>query len=135
MAVNYRRPRLAAGIKDEVALIVSREIRDPRLGFVTVVRAEMSADGSLARIFVSPFGEPKACAESMKALEGASGYVRKLLSQRLRIRSAPEILFVQDRGLANAARVSTIMDELTEDERVRNEAGEPRNVESTEAES
>jgi ribosome-binding factor A len=110
--VNYRRSRLAAGVRDEVALIVSREVRDPRLGFVTVVRAEMVPDGTLARVFVSPLGDARARADSMKALESSRGYVRRLLSQRMKIRSAPEIQFVEDRGLDATERVSAIFDRL-----------------------
>lgn len=116
MAVNYRKPRLAAGVRDEVALIVSREIRDPRLGFVTVVRAELASDGSVAKIFVSPLGDAVVRGESMRALKSAQGYVRKLVGQRMRLRSAPEIHFVEDHGLEATERVSAIIDRLRDAE-------------------
>ena len=109
MAVNHRKSRVADGVRDEVAMIISREIRDPRLGFVTVIRVEMPVDQSVAKIYVSPMGDAKAQLESMRALHHSRGFVRKLLSQRMRTRTVPEIMFVQDKGLDNAQRVSEIM--------------------------
>ena len=90
-------------------MIIAREIRDPRLGFVTVIRVEMPVDQSVAKIYVSPMGDAKAQLESMRALHHSRGFVRKLLSQRMRTRTVPEIVFVQDKGLDNAERVSEIM--------------------------
>lgn len=109
MAVSHRKSRVADGVRDEVAMIIAREIRDPRLGFVTVIRVEMPVDQSVAKIYVSPMGDAKAQLESMRALHHSRGFVRKLLSQRMRTRTVPEIVFVQDKGLDNAERVSEIM--------------------------
>jgi len=109
MAVNHRKSRVADGVRDEVAMIISREIRDPRLGFVTVIRVEMPVDQSIAKIYVSPMGDAKTQLESMRALHHSRGFVRKLLSQRMRTRTVPEITFVQDKGLDNAEVVSSIM--------------------------
>ncbi len=109
MAVNHRKSRVADGVRDEVAMIISREIRDPRLGFVTVIRVEMPVDQSVAKIYVSPMGDAKTQLESMRALHHSRGFVRKLLSQRMRTRTVPEVMFVQDKGLDNAERVSEIM--------------------------
>jgi ribosome-binding factor A len=90
-------------------MVIAREIRDPRLGFVTVIRVEMPVDQSVAKIYVSPMGDLKTQADSMRALHHARGFVRKLLAQRMRTRTVPEIMFVQDRGLDNAERVGEIM--------------------------
>lgn len=109
MAVNHRKSRVADGVRDEVAMIIAREIRDPRLGFVTVIRVEMPVDQSVAKIYVSPMGDAATQLESMRALHHSRGFVRKLLSQRMRTRTVPEIQFVQDKGLDNAERVSEIM--------------------------
>lgn len=109
MAVNHRKSRVADGVRDEVAMIIAREIRDPRLGFVTVIRVEMPVDQSVAKIYVSPMGDAKTQLESMRALHHSRGFVRKLLSQRMRTRTVPEIMFVQDKGLDNAERVGEIM--------------------------
>lgn len=109
MAVNHRKSRVADGVRDEIAMIISREIRDPRLGFVTVIRVEMPVDQSVARIYVSPMGDEKTQAESMKALVHSRAFIRRLLAQRMKTRTVPEIFFVQDKGLENAERVGAIM--------------------------
>ena len=130
MAVNHRKSRVADGVRDEVAMIISREIRDPRLGFVTVIRVEMPVDQSVAKIYVSPMGDAKTQIESMRALHHSRGFVRKLLSQRMRTRTVPEIMFVQDKGLDNAERVSEIMagwkaDEVAAETEARDRAQGP----------
>ena len=129
MAVNHRKSRVADGVRDEVAAIMAREIRDPRLGFVTLIRVDMPPDHSVARIHVSPMGDAKAQADSMAALHHARGYVRKLLSQRMRTRTVPEILFVQDKGLDNAERVAQIVAGW-KDERAGESADANRNDET-----
>jgi len=124
MAVNHRKSRVADGVRDEVAMIIAREIRDPRLGFVTVIRVEMPVDQSVAKIYVSPMGDARVQLESMRALRHSRGFVRKLLSQRMRTRTVPEIMFVQDKGLDNAERVSEIMAGWKADEAKAEAAGE-----------
>lgn len=109
MAVNHRKSRVADGVRDEIAMIISREIRDPRLGFVTVIRVEMPVDQSVAKIYVSPMGDEKTQAESMKALVHSRAFIRRLLAQRMKTRTVPEIFFIQDKGLDNAERVGAIM--------------------------
>jgi len=117
-------------------MIIAREIRDPRLGFVTVIRVEMPVDQSIAKIHVSPMGDAKAQLESMRALHHSRGFVRKLLSQRMRTRTVPEIVFVLDKGLDNAERVSEIMAGWKADEKAAEaakagpgaEGGEPGTV-------
>jgi len=123
--VNHRKSRVADGVRDEVAMIIAREIRDPRLGFVTVIRVEMPVDQSVAKIYVSPMGDAAAQAESMRALQHARRFVRKLLAQRMRTRTVPEILFVQDKGLDNAERVSEIMAAWKAEEQAASAEGAP----------
>ena len=126
MAVNHRKSRVADGVRDEVAMIIAREVRDPRLGFVTVIRVEMPVDQSVAKIYVSPMGDAKVQLESMRALHHSRGFVRKLLSQRMRTRTVPEIMFVQDKGLDNAERVGEIMAGWKADEAVAAAAAHER---------
>lgn len=129
MAINHRKSRVADGVRDEVAIIISREIRDPRLGFVTVIRVDMPVDQSVAKIHVSPMGDAAAQLDSMRALHHARGFVRKLLSQRMRTRTVPEIMFVLDKGLDNAQRVGEIMAGWKADEAIA--AAEAENLTST----
>src|SRR5215469_4127402 len=97
-APPYRHDRLADQIRTEVAGIVESELKDPRIGFVTVTRVDLSADRSHARVLVSVLGDEEACAQSLAGLTSAAGYVRHEVTQRLHLRRAPEVVFVLDHG-------------------------------------
>ena len=113
-----RTERLGEQIRDEVALIVGRELKDPRIGgFVTVTRVELASDLSLAKVFVSVLGEPKQAEDTLKGLRAGAGFVRRAIGQRLRIRQTPAIEFVLDKGLEHADRVGRLLDEVARAER------------------
>jgi ribosome-binding factor A len=107
-----RRPeRLAEQIKEEVSLIISGELNDPRVGFVTVTEAKVSPDLKHAKIFVSVIGEDQQIAESMKALDHASGFIRHRLGSVMRIKHAPELRFIYDDTERTAARIEELLSE------------------------
>jgi ribosome-binding factor A len=109
--VSRRSERLAGEIRDEVARIVATELKDPRLGFVTVTRVELTPDLRYARVFVGALGEEGEGGASLLALKKASGFVRSTIGRRLRIRYAPEIDFRYDRGLEATDRVARLLEE------------------------
>jgi ribosome-binding factor A len=104
-----RHDRLADQIGNEVAGMVEGELKDPRIGFVTVTYIDLSADFSHARVLVSVMGSEEERAESLAGLASAAGYVRREVTQRLRLRRSPEIVFVLDRGAEEAARVEDLL--------------------------
>ncbi len=107
-----RRPeRLAEQIKEEVSLIISGELDDPRVGFVTVIETKVSPDLKHAKIFVSVMGEDQQVAESMKALDHASGFIRYRLGSVMRIKRAPELRFIHDDTEKTAARIEELLSE------------------------
>ncbi|HEY7545157.1 MAG TPA: 30S ribosome-binding factor RbfA [Blastocatellia bacterium] len=107
-----RRPeRLAEQIKEEVSVIISGELNDPRVGFVTVTEAKVSPDLKHAKIFVSVIGEDQHIAESMKALNHASGFIRHRLGSVMRIKHAPELRFIHDDTERTAARIEELLSE------------------------
>jgi ribosome-binding factor A len=109
--VSRRSERLAGEIRDEVARIVASELKDPRLGFVTVTRVELTPDLRYARVYVGALGEEGEGGASLVALKKASGFVRSLLGRRLRVRFTPEIDFRYDRGLEATDRVARLLEE------------------------
>lgn len=111
-APAYRHDRLADQIRSEVAEIVESELKDPRIGFVTVTRVDLSADRSHARILVSVLGDEQARTQSLAGLASAVGYVRHEVTQRLHLRRAPEVVFVLDRGAEEAARVEALLGQI-----------------------
>jgi ribosome-binding factor A len=112
MPAGRRNERLAEEIREEVAHIVGGEMKDPRLGFVTITRVALTADLRTARVLVSVLGSPKERAKSLGILRRASGFVRRELGRRLNIRHTPEVLFQHDDGLDNSDRVAKLLDEV-----------------------
>lgn len=92
--------------------MVEGELKDPRIGFVTVTCVDLSADFSHARVLVSVLGTDEERAESLAGLESAAGYVRREITHRLRLRRSPEIVFVLDRGAEEAARIEDLLGKL-----------------------
>ena len=109
-----RRPeRISEQIKEEVSLIIAGEMSDPRIGFVTVTNAKISPDLRHAKIYVSILGSEEEVAQSLQALNRASGFIRYQLGAALRIRRTPELHFAFDDTLRTATRIEEI---LTEEE-------------------
>jgi ribosome-binding factor A len=99
-------------IKEEVSTLLQRELKDPRLGFVTVTAVEASKDLRLAKIFVSVLGGDEQWRASLAALASARGFVRNWLRQHLDLRVTPEVQFRPDRSMEHAARIQQILREL-----------------------
>lgn len=113
MSVQGRRQeRLSEQIHEEVAEIVAGELKDPRIGLVTVTRVELTADFHQARIWVSVLGGDDERRQSLEGLASAAGYVRQELGQRLRMQRSPEISFLPDRGPEESAKIESLLQNL-----------------------
>jgi ribosome-binding factor A len=109
---SHRRERVSGELRDEIAKIVSRGLKDPRIGFVTVTRVELSADLGHAKAFVSVLGNEDQRRESMAGLKQATGFVRREVGRRIRMRVLPEIQFVYDKGVDATDRVAQLLDQV-----------------------
>ena len=107
--MSRRAERLAGEIRDEVARMIASDLKDPRLGFVTVTRVDLTADLRYARVYVGVLGEEGEGSTSLGVLQRASGFVRREIGRRLRVRFAPEIDFRYDRGLEATDRVARLL--------------------------
>jgi ribosome-binding factor A len=110
--MTRRTERLGEEIREEVAQMIASELKDPRIGFVTVTRVSLGPDLRLARVFVGVLGTDKQRAASLAGLKQASGFMRRALGQRLRLRHTPELLFQYDEGLEASDRVARLLDEI-----------------------
>lgn len=127
--VHFRRLRLGDQLQVELADLIQRELKDPRVGFVTVTEVRMSPDLKHARVYVSVYeGEEEKKQESITALQRAEGFLRHSLGRRLRLRYVPALRFVVDDTLDHSARI----DELLEDSNANLE-GSNENPEDSEA--
>jgi ribosome-binding factor A len=111
-----RQQQVADAIQKEISVLIQRELKDPRLGFVTVTRAEVSPDLHYARVFVSVLGTPEEQAASLKALESASGFLRRELGTRLTMRYVPALQFRADASIAHSDRIARLLNELAADD-------------------
>jgi ribosome-binding factor A len=106
-----RAERLAEQIKEELSLIIDGEVEDPRVGFVTVTGAKLSADLRTAKVYVSVLGTEEEVRGSLAALRHASGFIRQQLGNVLRMRHTPELHFVYDDADVRAARIAELLSE------------------------
>jgi ribosome-binding factor A len=109
--VSRRTNRLAEEIRAEVAGIIGSGLKDPRIGFVTVIRVDLTADLRTARVFVGVLGDEAQRAKSLAGLGQAAGFIRREVGRRIRIRHTPELLFKYDTGLDATDRVAQLLDE------------------------
>ncbi len=99
-------------IKEEISTVLQRELKDPRIGFITVTDVEVTKDLSLAKVYVSVFGSEGEWRASLAALESAKGFIRKWLQHHLKLRVIPSLLFRPDRSMAQAAHIQGLLAEL-----------------------
>ncbi|SLM46936.1 Ribosome-binding factor A [Nitrospira japonica] len=107
-----RANRVADQIRMEVADILMRKIKDPRVKSVTVTDAELTSDLRIARVFVTVLGSEEETTEVFTGLARVAGFVRGELGRRLTLRYLPEIIFVKDVSGPRGDRVLRLLDEL-----------------------
>lgn len=108
-----RRPqRLALQIQHEVSLMISRDMKDRRIGFVTVTGVQLSPDLRHARIYISSMGSETEKEESLQTLNHATGWMRHELGQRIRTKFLPEIVFLMDTSQDYGERIDRLIDEI-----------------------
>ena len=111
-----RSERLAELILHEVAGLITNELKDPRIGFVTVTEVRVTNDLKLARVYVSILGDAAIRQESLNGLEAAAGFLRKALGKALQVRYTPNLAFFLDESLDHADRMQTLMNAIAHGE-------------------
>lgn len=107
-----RATRVADQIRMEVAEILSRKIKDPRVQFVTVTDVKMTADLKIARVYVSTLAPEQYEQQIAPGLKSAVGFIRTEVGKRLNLRYTPEVVFYQDTSAEYADRMEKILDSL-----------------------
>jgi len=107
-----RQIQVAEEIQQIISVLLQREMKDPRIGFVTVTQVEVTQDLKYARIFVSVMGTPEEQRDTMAALASGRGFMRRELASRMEIRAVPEIQFKLDRGIEYSDRINRLLNEL-----------------------
>ena len=113
---STRQRRVQELLVQEVSEIIRREVKDPRVGFVTITDAEVSPDLRHARVFFTVLGDPAGREETSKALNRAAGFVRSEFARRAQMRYVPEIRFEFDEGIERGLRISRLLEQIKQDE-------------------
>ncbi len=109
---NFKNSRTAEDIKREMTAIL-RELKDPRINkMLTIVRTDLSGDMSYCKIYVSCLEGIESTKESIKGLKSAEGFIRHELFHRLKLRKAPELVFIADSSIERGAEISRKLNEL-----------------------
>ena len=109
-----RKDKVQDAIQKEVSSIIQNELKDPRLGFVTITAVEITQDLRYAKIFYSVLGKDEEHKKSQEALNSASGFIRRLIAERIQLRFAPEIVFKEDKSSEYSVRIQEVLDEIKE---------------------
>jgi ribosome-binding factor A len=109
---SHRPERVGELIRETVAEFLTTNVRDPRIGFVTVTGVQVSADLGHATVQVSVMGSEDEKARSLEGLASAARFLRGRVASVLRLRTSPELHFQLDRGLEHAQRIAQVLKDL-----------------------
>lgn len=125
MAKEFSRTqRVSQEMQKEIAIILQREVKDPRIGMVTVSGVEVSRDLAYAKVFVTFLNDsdPNAVRVGLKALHEASGFIRMLIGKAMRLRVVPELTFSYDNSLVEGMRMSNLVTSVVKNDEERRAA-------------
>ena len=112
----HRIERVNSLIRQEISQLLQRQVKDPRLGnFITVTEVSTSADMKYAKVFVSRIGSEKEKQETLSALASASGFFRKELARRLKLRYIPVLSFQWDDSIERGDHLFQLIDRLSQE--------------------
>lgn len=111
--MSSQRPgRVQEAIRQEISKIVQAEMKDPRIGFITITKVELTDDLRFARIYFSILGEGKDKKLALSGLNSAKGYLKGLLADRIKLRYMPDIAFAIDESLEHTKHIYDILDQI-----------------------
>ena len=114
-----RKDRVAEQIRRELAELLRLEVKDPRVGMVSLTEVAVTPDFAHARVYYSVFGSADDLAATQAGLDRARGFLRREIGRRVRIHTTPELTFVFDRSLQEGSRLSKLIDEVRRDDDAR----------------
>lgn len=113
--MSLRSNRVGEQMKKELGEIISRKIKDPRIGFVTVTDVEVSGDLQQAKVFISVLGDELQKENTLKGLAKAKGFIRSEIGQRIRLRKTPEIIFEFDESIDYGNRIDSLLYQIQDE--------------------
>ena len=123
--MSVRQERIQEQLVQELSEMIRRDLRDPRIGFLTLTGAEITRDLRHAKVFVSIYGTEEEQKQTIKALNSASGILRGEFARRVHLRLAPDIEFRLDEGIARGQRIFELLHSVEGDLKPQPDAPEP----------
>jgi ribosome-binding factor A len=117
MAQGARPDRIGEEVRQALATLLTREVHDPGIGFVTLTRTKVSPDLQLVRVYYTTMGDDKARRDTQRALERATPFLRRQIGARVRLRRVPELRFEFDRSVEHQDRIEQLLIDIAEDRR------------------
>ncbi|PBB05906.1 30S ribosome-binding factor RbfA [Salimicrobium humidisoli] len=111
---EMRANRVAEQIKKELGDIISKKIKDPRIGFVTVTDAEVTGDLQQATVYITVLGDDPETQDTLAGLAKARGFIRSEIGKRIRLRKTPEITFEIDEAVERGNRIESLLNNLND---------------------
>ncbi len=113
---SHRASRVAEQMKKEIAQIIRDEVKDPRVGFITVTGVDLSKDLRHSKVYISVLGSEKNQKESLEGLKKATSFIRRELGRRIKLRHTPEIDFRFDHSIEHGAHIAKLLSEVNKNE-------------------
>ncbi|MEK3855071.1 30S ribosome-binding factor RbfA [Cytobacillus sp. FSL H8-0458] len=113
--MSLRANRVGEQMKKELGEIISRKIKDPRVGFVTVTDVQVTGDLQQATVFISVLGDEEQRENTLRGLAKAKGFIRSEIGQRIRLRKTPEILFEFDESIDYGNRIESLLHQIQDE--------------------
>lgn len=114
---NVRAHRVGEQMKKELSDIIMRELKDPRISFVTVTGVDVTGDLQQAKVFITVLGSDEQKEATLQGLSKAKGFIRSEIGKRIRLRKTPEIMFELDESIEYGNRIETLLQDLNKNER------------------
>lgn len=121
MANPHRQEKLGELFAADLSDLLRTRVKDPRVGFASITRVEVSGDLRHAKVYVSVMGTPEEKEDTMKGLRNASGFLRHELATRMTIRYMPELVFKLDPSIEEGARILELINKVEQEDRLRQE--------------
>jgi|SRR5688500_13998639 ribosome-binding factor A len=111
-----RSRRIAEQVQRELSGIIRLELKDPRVGMITITDVEVTLDQKVAKVFFTLLGDESKIEETTRGLQHAAGFLRSQLAQRFEMRSVPQLQFVYDASVERGVRLSRLIDVAVADD-------------------
>src|ERR671912_580271 len=113
MAQGSRPERIGDQIREELSILLARQVHDPGIGFLTITRVKVSPDLQQARVFYTTLGDDKARKDSARALQRATPFLKRHVGRRLQLKRVPELTWMFDESIEKTDRIERILQELS----------------------